>query len=128
MGKDFDKWNELKKKINKETDSLNNIYWREREIWFCSIGVNIGSELDGKNDFFERPVLILKKVSSTTFLAVPLTSKRKEGSWYVPLRSADSSAIISQIRLVDCSRLNRRIRLLDDSEYEFVRNQLKDYL
>lgn len=128
MQKNFDKWNELKKRINEKSGIPIGVYWREKEIWFCSLGENIGSEQDGKNEFFERPVLILKKVSSTTFLAIPLTSRRKVGSWYVPLSSADSSAIITQVRLADSSRLNRRIRLLDDAEYELVRNRLKNYL
>ncbi len=128
MNKDFNRWTELKKKIHEKTERPTGIFWREKEIWFCSIGANIGSEQDGKNEFFERPVLILKKVSPTTFLAIPLTSKRKEGSWYVPLSSTGTSAIISQIKLLDSSRLNRKIRIIDDFEHSLVLDRLRDYL
>ncbi len=128
MEKDFDKWNSLKKKINKESNGLSSIYWREKEIWFCSLGVNVGSEQDGKNEFFERPVVIIKKVSPTTFLAIPLTSKRKIGSWYVHLDSTGTSAVITQIRLLDSSRLNRRLRIISDLEHKLIIDYFKDYL
>lgn len=39
--KDFDGWNEKKKKIGED---VCNIYFKEREIWWCSIGINIGYE------------------------------------------------------------------------------------
>ena len=50
MDKDFNEWNELKKKIN----SRNPIYVSERDIWFCSVGLNVGSEQSGKHKLFER--------------------------------------------------------------------------
>ena len=75
MQKDFDGWNNLKKKIDdKNSTELKKIFCREREIWFCSIGLNVGSEQNGRNESFERPVLIFKKVSAETFLVLPLTS------------------------------------------------------
>jgi hypothetical protein len=57
--KDFDGWNNVKKKV--DTHNTSSLYFKEREIWWASTGVNIGSESDGKNELFERPVLILKK-------------------------------------------------------------------
>ncbi|MFA5871014.1 MAG: hypothetical protein WC842_03995 [Candidatus Paceibacterota bacterium] len=57
--KDFDSWNIQKKKINTREKV---IFCNIREIWWCSLGVNIGSEEDGKNELFERPVLILKGI------------------------------------------------------------------
>ncbi|MDK2948964.1 MAG: hypothetical protein PWQ56_129 [Patescibacteria group bacterium] len=45
MEKSFDEWNEDKKKLNK----LNSKFFlHEREVWWCSLGVNIGYEADGK--------------------------------------------------------------------------------
>ena len=44
--KKFDLWNIKKKEINKKE---KEIQFREREIWWISIGVNIGFEQDGKN-------------------------------------------------------------------------------
>ena len=47
---------------------------KERDIWWCSIGVNIGDEIDGKNELFHRPVLILKKFSSELCLVAPTSA------------------------------------------------------
>ena len=41
MEKDFDRWNSSKKRIDAD---LNEIDYHEREIWWCSIGVNVGSQ------------------------------------------------------------------------------------
>ena len=50
----------------------------EREIWWCSLGVNVGHEEDGKNEQFERPALILKKWSNKTVIILPMTTKTKK--------------------------------------------------
>lgn len=128
MNKDFDGWNTLKKKINEETTKVSNLYWKEREIWFCSLGINIGVEQDGKNDFYERPILIIKKVSQNAFLGIPLTSKRKTGNWYVPLDYVNSSVMINQVKLLDCSRLNRRIKIVSPEEFNYIKACLKAYI
>ena len=49
-GKDFDAWN--KQKILLE-NTQRNISFHEREIWWCSLGLNIGDEQDRKNELFE---------------------------------------------------------------------------
>ena len=129
MQKDFDGWNNLKKKIDdKNSNELKNIFCREREIWFCSIGLNIGSEQNGRNESFERHVLIFKKVSAETFLVLPLTSNKKSGSWYFELKEKDSSVIIPQIRLLDVRRLNRKIRTLPVDEFDDIKKRVKEYL
>lgn len=46
------------------------------------MGVNIGYEEDGKNEKFERPVLILKKFNQYLILVVPLSSKIKNNKYY----------------------------------------------
>lgn len=124
MEKDFDGWNVLKKKI----DSRNPIYVSERDVWFCSVGLNVGSEQCGKHELFERPVLVIKKVTSNTFIGVPLTSNKKKGTWYVEIESTSSSAIISQIKLFDTRRLARKINVISIEEFEIVKNKLKNYI
>lgn len=59
MEKNFDKWNGEKKRVNIRDE---NTLFHEREVWWCSLGVNIGFEQDGKNDIFERPVLIIRNI------------------------------------------------------------------
>ena len=52
MIKNFDKWNSVKKELNSKIDKPPTIH--NGEIWWCSVGVNIECEEDGKNDFFDR--------------------------------------------------------------------------
>ena len=54
--KDFDGWI-VKKKEYHYRDSLPPKF-KERDIWWVSIGVNIGYEEDGKHEKYLRPVLI----------------------------------------------------------------------
>ncbi len=124
MEKDFDGWNKLKKEI----DIRNPIYVSERDIWFCSVGINVGSEQSGKHELFERPVLVVKTVTVNTFIGVPLTSNKKKGSWYVEIESTDSSAIISQVKLFDTRRLARKITNISIEEFEIIKKTLKDYI
>ena len=124
MEKDFDEWNKLKKNI----DARNPIYVSEREIWFCSVGLNVGSEQNGKHKLFERPVLVIKTVTSNTFIGAPLTSNKKNGSWYVEIQSTSSSAIISQIKLFDTRRLARKIGVVSIEEFKIIKNKLKDFI
>lgn len=122
--KDFDAWNEVKKQLE-----LVDIpfYYKNREIWFCSIGVNIGFEQDGKNAQAERPVLILRKFNKYVFWGVPLSTKLKpDNTHYLALKYKDLefSAIISQLRLFDSRRLTRKLYMLDKQQYEEVKNRL----
>src|SRR3989344_1315008 len=74
MEKEYDDWNKLKKSLSTKK---SNVFFHEREIWFCSLGKNIGYEEDGKNELFERPILIIRKFNNSIFLAIPLTSSKK---------------------------------------------------
>jgi mRNA interferase MazF len=58
--KDFDGWTVKKKEINA---AFVPVYVHEREVWFCLLGVNVGSEQDGKHELYERPVLVLRCVT-----------------------------------------------------------------
>jgi len=122
--KDFDNWNHLKKNIN----DRNPIYVSEREVWFCSVGLNVGSEQDGKNEAYERPVLVIKKITPNTFIGVPLTSNKKKGTWYVSIDSMESSAIITQIKLFDTRRLTRKMKLISIDEFKTVKEAIKNYI
>ena len=60
--KDFDRWNALKKKTEEKPD---NFGVNQREIWWTSLGLNVGVETDGKNADFE---IVIKKIQE--FLVV----------------------------------------------------------
>lgn len=125
--KDFDSWNTLKKELDAKQ---NAIFFHEREIWFCSLGVNIGFEQDGKNHGFARPVLILKKFNNDIFLAVPLSSVVKSGKHYFVLtyENRQYTIILSQIRLLDGKRLIRKIRVLPSEEFKEIIKKIKGLL
>ena len=75
MAKNFDSWNKIKKQVD---ERKINIFCNQREIWWCSLGLNVGSEEDGKNELFERPVLIINVFNRDMIRVSPLTSKNKE--------------------------------------------------
>ena len=59
MKKDFDNWNNLKKKLDNRGKYPT---FKEGGIWWVNIGMNIGNEQCGKSSLFSRPVLILKNL------------------------------------------------------------------
>ncbi len=105
--KDFDGWNEVKKGLNAGHSGCS---FREGEVWWCSTGVNIGSEQDGKGKKFERPVLVLKVVNSRVFICIPITSKSKIDKTHIPFYFEYDfhTALVSQIRVYDRKRLIKR--------------------
>jgi len=52
---------------NQITKNRQNSLFYEREIWFCSVGMNLGHEEDGKQDQFLRPIIILKNLMIIPF-------------------------------------------------------------
>ena len=127
MNKDFDKWNSKKKELN---SNVFNDYVRTKEVWWCSLGVNIGFEQDGKHDFFERPVLIIRKLSRDVVLIVPLSSKIKDNKYCLNFihNNQQFSALISQVRLISTKRLNRKIYEMDGALFNQIRGSLKELI
>lgn len=128
MQKDFDQWNTVKKEIE---DHHEVPFYHEREIWWCSLGVNVGFEQDGSGDGYRRPVLVLKGLSRRTFVAIPLTTATSDH----PFRPAlglvdgkDARALLSQMRIMDTKRLVRKIGYLEENTFERIRKAAKDLL
>jgi mRNA interferase MazF len=80
--KDFDLWNNNKKKIE---DLGENKFYHQRDIWWCSLGLNIGFEQDGKDKGFQRPVLIVKALGDKTCIVLPLTTSNKNHKYRVEI-------------------------------------------
>lgn len=102
--KDFDRWNKTKKKISSKQHfpvKLGDVHW-------CSLGLNIGFEQDGDNENFQRPVIILKKFSSSFVLVAPITTRNHVGDWYLDINILNQRrlVILNQIKPVDTKRLN----------------------
>jgi mRNA interferase MazF len=130
----FDEWNEEKKNIH--TKDLENFYVNEREIWYIKLGINIGSESNGKKDF-RRPVLVLKKVWSM-FLVAPMTTKWKESKFYHTVNAAhytnahhapDISRIqLSQVRVIDKKRFIHLLWEVSIDDFEHIKKKIQDLL
>lgn len=84
--KHFEEWIELKEKLH-YGDSAPLI--SDGDVWWCGVGENVGIEINGKSARFSRPVLIMKKLSKTGFMGIPLTSQEKTGSWYAKIDFLD---------------------------------------
>lgn len=127
MQKDFDQWNTQKKVLDSRTDEF---FFKQGEIWWCSVGLNIAIESCGKGDTFHRPVLILKKLSHTSFIGLPLSTKEKTGTWFVDITIPDGkrTVLLYQIRMFSTNRFQRRMTTLDTKDFELVKQKLKALL
>jgi mRNA-degrading endonuclease toxin of MazEF toxin-antitoxin module len=102
-------------------------YFKEGELWWAHIGENIGSEVDGKGDEFTRPVIVFRKLGAYTFLAVPTSTKKKEGTWYVAFRhkGIDEIVLLSQVKVVSFKRLKEKIGELDGRDMDRIREAFR---
>jgi mRNA interferase MazF len=124
MFKDFDLWNSVKKKLDVHTAPA----FQEREIWWRSIGLNVGHEENGKNEFFNRPILVVRKFNQHIFLGIPLTSKTKDNKFYyqIHFKGKNQSAMLSQIRTIDSRRLTHRMGKITRDQLEDVRRRIRE--
>lgn len=128
MYKDFDDWNILKKKLEKI--QRGKIYFKNREIWWCSLGVNLGSEICGKNILFERPVLILKKINKDLFIGLPFTGQYKNVEHHILVNflNKDSFTALEQVRCLSAKRLTRKICTLEIGIFCMIKEKYKTYI
>ncbi|HEY4522904.1 MAG TPA: type II toxin-antitoxin system PemK/MazF family toxin [Candidatus Paceibacterota bacterium] len=127
MKKDFKKWHEEKSGLH---DEKQRPFFREGEVWFCALGANVGFEQDGNGVDYLRPVAIVRKFNKEIFWAVPLTRSHKQGVFYFGFKLDDqtSTAILSQIRLVDAKRLFYRLGIMRPADLEETKKRLKALL
>ncbi len=127
MQKDFDQWNRQKKSTH---GRQLRAPFKEGDVWWCSLGANVGDEQDGKGRFFSRPVLIFKKFNRHIFLGLPLSTVLKQNRFYHPLhfKGIDQCVVLSQLRLLDAKRLENRMGNLPSHEFENVKGKLKHLL
>lgn len=124
MKKDFDEWNTKKKHI--EMLQENNLF-RTGEIWWCSIGLNIKTESCGKGGDYQRPVLVLKKLSVESFIGIPISTQQKTGSWFIDITMNGEKrwVLLYQIRMFSTNRFQRRLAVLNEMDFNKVKEKLK---
>ena len=127
MEKDFDTWNEKKKGLHVRTD-VGGVFFNEREIWWCRLGVNVGSEQDGSGSSFLRPVVILRSFGPDICVVVPLTTSHRKHPLRIPVGTVldkKASAILSQMRVVDTRRLVEKVEFLDKGIFSELRKAVR---
>lgn len=125
--KHYDEWSTVKQGLD---TSSANIYIRAGEIRWVSVGVNVGSEIDGKGPSFTRPCLILHAIGSSLALVVPFTSQQKANSQFyhrLTLEKFDSYICLSQMRIVSQKRIFKRIAKLPADHFRTLKRTVFDY-
>lgn len=114
--KKFNEWNKLKNELHTHDVYF---YYREGEVWFCSIGANIGWEQDGKHELFERPVIVIKKLRLSLFLGVPCSSSVKRGQYFFEITHAGKifTALLLQVCVFDARRLQRKLYVVEHNQF-----------
>ena len=123
----FDKWNGIKKKTHQEE---NRVGFKEREIFWVRLGQNVGAEEFGKGHEFQRPVLIVRKLTHRVFFGIPLTSTIKDNDYFhsFTYRSKKglitNSAMILQLRVFDKNRLMGRMGMINKNEFIKIKKKI----
>ena len=125
--KDFESWNKTKTRIDAELQPQQFI--RPGEIRWAALGVNVGSEMDGKGESFTRPVIVIHITGTHLAMVTPLSTKLKSLPGYVPFQWKDKelSICIHQTRVISQKRLLRRFGHIRDSKLKSIRKRIGIY-
>lgn len=127
MHKDFDRWNEVKKRTHAEAPRFYTV----REIWWCRLGINVGTEQDGRGEWYVRPCVILRGFGPDACLVAPLTTSKREHPLRIFVGMVDdreARANLSQLRIIDTRRLERKIGFLEKDTFNRVRKIARELL
>lgn len=122
---EFDQWNV----VSKATNQRKPINFKEGEVWWARIGVNIGQEMNGKGEEFVRPIVILKKYNQFSLLGAPTTTTKRENIYRVSVGEIGGKATsvnLSQIRSFDSRRLIRKIQSLDNEKLSWLKKKASE--
>lgn len=125
MKKDFDGWNEEKKQTEIESARLYTV----REIWWCQLGVNIGSEQSGKGARFLRPCIIMRGFGADACLVIPLTTSPREHYLRMPIglmQDKEAKANLSQMRIIDTRRLVEKVGFLNKPIFNELKRRIRE--
>ena len=125
----FDSWNELKEKVDKETDEAEPISKKRRSV-DGALGKNIGFEQNGSGDNFSRPVLIIKKFNNHMFWSIPLSTKQKKFDFYYNFTDTNNNrvSVILATKTGEYKRLKRKLYELSDEKLKEIKDKLKTFL
>lgn len=103
--------------------------FKHGDIWWCSLGMNIGEEMFGKGEKFTRPILIFRKFTGNSFLGLPIIKQEKQGTWYVEITIHKERrwVMLNQARVLDKKRLTNRMGALDDNDFQKVKKKFIEF-
>lgn len=115
--KQFFDWITLKENLDSAIHKAPHV--SEGEIWWASLGENIGYEICGKSSKFSRPVIIYKKLSANFYCVIPTTTQQKTGTWFVSFSQEQHkrTACLHQVRTIDHRRLWSKLGELDSDDF-----------
>jgi mRNA-degrading endonuclease toxin of MazEF toxin-antitoxin module len=124
MVKNFIGW--IYKKISIDKLQKNNLTISEGQVFWCTLGENIGFEQNGKGEYFQRPVLIFKKFNNDIFWGIPMSTKIKDNKYYIKvlLKDVYQSAMISQLRILDSKRLYQFIGYISKKDFKNIQEKV----
>ena len=123
--KKFNEWNDLKQHLDTKECKIN---FKEREIYWGSIGENIGFEQNGKGQDFSRPILVVRKLNNQLFFGVPLSTKLRDGTYYYNfefLENQKSSALLVQAKVYDIKRIDRKLGMINKDNFLELKEKLR---
>ena len=125
--KAFEAWSFLKQRLH---ILESRAFAHPREIWWCSIGINIGAEIDGKHDNFERPVIVMRAYNKEMLLVLPLTTKPKEDPFHFKIQTNQKTSWVklTQVRVISNKRLLRKIDILDSAQFASLKEAWRKYI
>ncbi len=123
--KNFIQWFALKPKLDSSIHRAPFV--SEGDIWWASIGENVGSEIGGKSELLSRPVIIYKKLAHGFYFVIPTSTKEKNGSWYTTFTHKEkvTVACLHQARSIDYRRLSTKLGTLSSEDLDTVKTGFK---
>ncbi len=131
--KNFDSWNIEKQKADSKIISQEILNGedviRKWEIRWCALGVNIGSEIDGKGKEFLRPCLLIEEATPDIFLAIPMSTKVKTFFGYrnFVLDGEKVSLCLHQLKTISRKRIYGRLGKVSENKIKEIRKEIIKY-
>ena len=98
------------------------------EVWWTAVGENVGVEINGKSEYFSRPVVVFKKLSHLGFMGIPLTTQAHDGPWYIKFRFQGKNicAVLSQAKVFSTARLYNRLGQIAEDDMAKIKEDFRE--
>jgi mRNA interferase MazF len=123
--KNFKEWHAKKESID-QSSQPTDFFFLEGKIWWASLGVNIGQEVDGKNESYERPVLILKKWSDGLVWVIPSSNTEKSNEYFYPIiyHGKPRNLLLLHMKTISSKRLLRLVFRMEEIEFTKIKKRI----